>query len=176
MARRRVFSRAHRPRKSYEWETLSFQKTNHDLAINTASLLTTVGAAVEDADQTLVRTRGKVTGLLNAGSASEDCIVAIGIAVLESRAIAAGVASLPRPGSDRNSDAFVYVDYLSVSSGAEAAVVPDFLMDTLSIDSKAMRKLSQELSVVVIAETVQSSDQGGQIQIWGAIQLLAMKV
>ena len=174
--RRAAFRGARGRRRAYEWESLDIPLNSISTTAGTAQLLGTPGAAAEDADQTLVRTRGVIMAYADFSAVDQQVTIAVGIAVLESKSIAAGIASLPLPFTDRNSDAFVYVDYLCLSSGDQATsnhVEPSY--DRLKIDSKAMRKLSQEVAVVAIVEVVNGT-AGQTAQVFGCLQLLAMKV
>ena len=48
---------------------------------------------------------------------------------------------------------WIWQGALYVNSGAEAAVIPNFLSDSIVVDSKAMRKLKPGQSIAFVHET-----------------------
>ncbi len=106
---------------------------------------------------TIVRTRG-VVGVRPATGIETDVEItgAFGLAVVSDRAFAAGVASVPGPFTDASWDGwFVWHSFtyaLEASAGATPTAVLD-MANRLQVDSKAMRKISDEETIVLVAES-----------------------
>ncbi len=147
----------------YEWVATGGLVTALDLASTSAGLFT--GGIAIAGPGTLVRTRGRVMAQLDAAAVDERVVVAVGIGVFDNRAVAAGLASLPRPFTDRGSRVWMWVGMLIVSSGAEGAVVSDGLFNWADIDSKAMRKVKEETTVTAVAEVIDSVDATGTMDL-----------
>jgi len=166
--RRPGVGRASNPQ--YAWTTMG------DGGFNVAVPGKVIGATgvTSDAPNTLVRTRGTVGCVLNAGAAAEHVLVRFGLIKVSTDAFAAGAASVPGPGSDRDQD-WVWTGQLFLSSGEEAAVINEGLIRTLHVDSKAMRKFKVNEVYVFVAETLagEIQDQAGTIDFIYAIDCLA---
>ena len=99
---------------------------------------------------TIVRTRGEVSIFLAAG-ADVSVTGAFGIAVVTDRAFAAGVASLPDSVTDAGWNGwFVWRSFAQVVSFDDATGQRLFAFG-FQVDSKAMRKIGAEETMVVIA-------------------------
>jgi hypothetical protein len=87
--------------------------------------------------------------------ASEFIVGAFGMCVVSEDAFAAGAASIPGPFSDASSDLWMVHQYFAQSfqfaSGVGAGFNGSFGMQ-LDIDSKAMRKVTEEERLVVMVE------------------------
>ncbi len=151
-------------RTDYEWHRISDMGGAIDGAEGTKVLGVTTFSFGESG--TIVRLRGSVFVQLDSAAVDERVGVTIGIGVFDDTALAAGVASLPGPDVDRSSRSWMWLGTLWLSSGAEASVVPDDLMNQMVVDSKAMRKVKAEGSLAVIAQIAASVDQGGDVD-WG---------
>ena len=142
--------------------TLHGQALNLDLAegqVVAGDLALSIGESM-----TILRLRGHVFVQLNAGAAAERALVGVGIGLVSSTAFAAGVASLPSPVAEGGYP-WIWHGYFSVSSGQEAAITDQWLVDRREIDSKAMRKMRQDQSLVLVAEIADSVDQTGEVNI-----------
>ena len=121
---------------------------------------------------TLLRTRGRVMMSLDSGGLNEHVSVAIGIIVVSENAFDQGAPGVPSPVTDGQDD-WLWHDYMQVTSGEETAIFSDYLVDRISVDSKAMRKLRAGELLAVVAEVADSVDQGGNVTItYGFRQLL----
>ncbi len=102
---------------------------------------------------TIVRTRGNVSIKTNVATAL-TFVGAFGVGVVSNDAFAAGVASIPGPFSDADWHGwFVWrsFSYSQIESGTGANVWQNHL--NVEVDSKAMRRVSTNETVVLIAES-----------------------
>jgi len=127
--------------------------------------------AISQKDQTILRTRGQVYAQLDSGAVDERVMVAVGIAVVSDPAALAGVGAIPTPDTEGSYD-WLWHGFLSVSSGAEGAVVNDSQHDRLEIDSKAMRKIGSSDTLVFAAEICATVDQTGTVDLMYATRIL----
>ncbi len=135
--------------------------TGVDLTVGTKSALALFSTTFPG---TLTRTRGLVAGQLDAAAADSRVLVAIGLILADTRAVAAGAASMPGPASEGNAPWFWH-GFLWLSSGAEAAVNQNSLFHRLEIDSKAMRKMKESQTVAAVIEVCDVVDQGGTFDV-----------
>jgi len=170
---------AHRRRQSSFQKVIDHKEWNAQLSGNIDALDLAVGAeAVGDVGLafleplTILRTRGRVICQLDAAAADERATVAVGLILVGDEAFSAGVGALPKP-FEQGGALWLWFDYLQVTSLSEGAAVPtDFLVDRVVIDSKAMRKVRSNDSLVFMAEIVESTDAGGSLDIDYAARLL----
>ncbi len=111
---------------------------------------------------TITRIRGQIGVTLDTGGAGESALILCGLMVLNGDAFTAGGAPEIFTGSDDEAS-WVWQGAIYVSSGAEAAVVPDALSAQMVVDSKAMRKVKpgQVLAFVHHSPAELATDQGG---------------
>jgi len=140
-----------------------------DLAVGAALLGT--GSFDVLAASTVMRMHGLVSVELDAAAVNERILVAYGAIKVSDDAIAAGVASVPKPNTDGGAEWIVH-GHLFVSSGQQGAVVNEFLVDRDRFDSKAMRKVKSSDSIAFVFEVCESSDQGGTADIQYGARLL----
>ena len=151
-----------------EWEASFLNETAMDLAIGTVVAFALFS---NDRSETLLRTRGEIFVQLDAAAVAEDYTIAVGICIASARAVAAGAASLPRPGTD-GAYPWIWHGFLIGSSGREAAINNNTLFARLTVDSKAMRKMKETEDVVLVFEMVESTDQTGQVRLMGGFRAL----
>ncbi len=102
---------------------------------------------------TIVRTRGFVCIKPNSVAADAEIIGAVGMGIVSSEALTAGIASMPEPFTDADWGgwalwrAFSYDFEFSDASGF------NFPGWNFELDSKAMRKMGPNEALVVIAES-----------------------
>jgi len=156
-------------RADYEWSQIGSQITAVDLAVGTKAL----GTASSEANlaQTIMRLRGQVFAQLDATAVDERVIIACGLGIVSADAVAAGAGSVPGPSSDADWS-WMWHGFLTMSSGAEAAVVGEMLFDRREVDSKAMRRVKPNESLVFVTEVVQSIDQGGTFDLLYGVRVL----
>ena len=134
-------------------------------SITTSSSTVATGAFTIALDGiTLIRTRGELLLIQkSANVAGAGFSGAFGIAVANSAAITAGVASLPTPITEEAWDGWLYHRYFTMASGGvvdggaaqdELAVIGMNLR--LEVDSKAMRKLEVDQGVYAVLEVIEA--------------------
>ncbi len=102
---------------------------------------------------TIVRTRGEVSYRLNASNADVSISGAYGLAVVTDRAFAAGVASIPGPFTDATWDGWFVWRSFSMSFDSIDQTGVFFKDRTQEVDSKAMRKVNDDETIVLVAES-----------------------
>ena len=124
-----------------------------------------IGLAVQT-EATIVRIRGYAAAYLTASDAVAGGFeYAVGIGVVTDAAFSVGTTALPTPLTEEDWDGWMYHRYGSVRSitatiadGVNSATV----VDRWEIDSKAMRKLTPEMTmfgIIQYTETVNASVQ-----------------
>ncbi len=106
------------------------------------------------AKPTVVRTRGEVAIRPPSATITDLQVVgAFGVAIVSDRAFAAGAASIPGPFTDAGWDGwFVWGSFHYVQEQADATGI--YLnFHTQIVDSKAMRKVTDDETVVFMAES-----------------------
>ena len=105
---------------------------------------------------TVVRTRGQISAFSSTRSADTEVVGAFGICIVTDEAFAAGAASIPGPWTNSGSDRwFVWepIGYLfEVTTDVGRLVFP-----SREFDSKAMRKVGANETVVVMYESQASA-------------------
>jgi len=122
---------------------------------NVASTGATLLAFVSFEEQTtVVRTRGQVSVRLQAFGVDLDIIGAFGMGVVSTEAFLAGVASIPEPFTDADWGGwFVWRSFSYHLEFNDVTGIESFLWD-FEVDSKAMRKISPNETIVIIAESL----------------------
>ena len=114
-----------------------------------AVLGTSFVVGTDEAGETLVRTRGSgLAFLTSATNAGDGYFGAFGIGLASAPAITAGIASLPTPITESDSDNWVYHQFFQLfaphtidgTASTDTADGPSWIR--FEIDSKAMRKVS----------------------------------
>jgi len=141
-------------------------------AITTSVSQLAIGGAVVLAEgTTLVRTRGEFLAYLETTPGTAVGFHgAFGIAVASSPAFTAGIASLPTPLDEESWDGWLYHKYFGIFSGegiaaATAAtqrnqVNPICAGVRFDVDSKAMRKLSVDMTIYAAVQVVRLGASG----------------
>ena len=107
---------------------------------------------------TLVRTRGLFTFLLTAAAAAGDGYVgAFGIGIASLAAVIAGIGSVPTPLAEQNSENWLYWTVISAHAGVVGGVVDvgPAQSQRIEVDSKAMRKFTEEQAMYAVFEVVE---------------------
>ena len=116
---------------------------------------------------TIVRTRGQVSIRPNSLAADAAIIGAIGMGIVSAEAVAIGVTAIPEPFTDGDwpgwfvwrSFSFLYEFQDATGTGIQTI---DF-----EVDSKAMRKIGQNETIVFVAES-----QAGAFQVSSPVRML----
>ena len=153
MARRRAPAARRGGEKIVNYTWSSFSQIKLTLAANTKVLL---GFFFLETgfEETLVRVRGTMTVVTDQAAAVEEQIGAFGMIRVTDRAIAAGAASIPGPGTDADDDGwFVWVPFAQLSGSA--ALGPG---EPIMIDSKAQRIVREGQQLAVMVENLSATD------------------
>ncbi len=117
---------------------------------------------------TVVRTRGEVSIRPAVGAAADVGIVgAYGLAVVSTDAFAAGVASIPQPFQDADWGGWFVWRSFSINFEFVSAIGQGLSQHNQEVDSKAMRKVDTNETIVLIAES-----QAGAFDISMPLRLL----
>ncbi len=158
--------------RSKEWETVCLASSPLDLAIGTVlvfELFRVLSA------ETLLRTRGQIMASFDSSAVNEAATIAAGIAFVSTRALLAGAASVPRPSSEGGYPWLWHgwFDVSSVPSVGGASISGEGLVQRLMVDSKAMRKVKEDESMILAFEMCDSVDLGGNVVFSGGFRALA---
>ena len=135
------------------------------ITASSAVLATTAVAFLFDGD-TIVRTRGELNIFLSIAAGQGDGFHgAFGIGVASTAAVTAGIASVPTPLTEEDWNGWIYHRYFGLFAGgplatATAADQQSQVNSTcaaarIEVDSKAMRKMSDAMSVYAAIEVVE---------------------
>ena len=108
---------------------------------------------------TVVRCRGSMWMRSDQIAASESPFGAVGMAVVTDQAVAAGVASVPTPISDKDSDSWIMHQYFAnglLFGDATGFASPSFTR--VDFDSKAMRKIPEGSTLSWMVENASAAD------------------
>jgi len=156
MARRstRVHTSSKSQRRQTFWIPAAPQRTTL-AAADTAGLTGQLNAAaLAFRPFTVVRTRGYFSIRSDQESTAENYGGAVGLAVVSDQAAAIGVTAIPTPIADQGSDLFFAYEYLDGRMGFITGVGFEGNVSTrLIVDSKAMRKVDNDQTIVLTAET-----------------------
>jgi len=155
------FHRGHGARKGTDWSASAVQLTFVTLGAQSASLLEIFVPIA--GGETLVRVRGRIAYGTDQEAVDEVYLGAFGMAVVSEQAASVGITAVPHPATDAAWDGWLYHTYLQgqvrvIGTAGNA----DFnAVQTIEIDSKAMRKVGEDDRLVVVAENMGSA--GGMI-------------
>ncbi len=135
-------------RADYSWSHAGDEENGQDLGANTGVFASSALAITVPG--TIVRIRGKIAAQLDAGAADERAMILVGLTVVRSDYFASGTAPELFSGAPADEGSWLWQGQLFVSSGSEGAVVNDFLVDRIEIDTKAMRKVKSGDSLVLV--------------------------
>jgi len=123
-----------------------------DLTVVTPLFSTVIAESVieEFPTPTLVRTRGGLSAWTDTSSSPGGFgTVVVGIMQVQTAAVTG--SAVPAPGSDPSSD-WLWWDTLHVGASAADVIGEDITVDRLKVDSKAMRKLKNNMTVIIVAQ------------------------
>ena len=152
MARGRAV-RGRTQRRKMQWLFLDFGITQHSAA--SAILIASLNAAALALRPfTIVRSHIALFQMSDQGIASEVQSLAFGLTIVSDQAVAAGVASVPAPAANQESDWLLHQWMLSNATDFTDSTVPGIQFQS---DSKAMRKVDVGSDLVVVSESVTAS-------------------
>ncbi len=154
------------PKRRTHWTELAGAS---NIVSSGSTLLASQAAGHEG--ETLVRTRGLfMATLLTASAAGDGFFGAIGIAKVTTAAATAGVGSMPTPITEAGWDGWLLHRYFGV---AQALVNQGGgAIHRLELDSKAMRKVNDDESIVMIAEFIETGT--ASVDVTGRVRILSM--
>ncbi len=106
---------------------------------------------------TIVRTRGMVSFRLSSFAADLAIVGAVGVGVVSDRAFAAGAASIPGPFTDASWGGWLAWRSFAFNFDVTTDVGRLLASWTLEMDSKAMRKIAIDETIVLMAESQQGA-------------------
>jgi len=120
-----------------------------------------IGSAIVPTEEgmTIVRIRGDmVIGLTLATGAVDGFTGAVGIGVTTAVAVTGGIGSVPTPITEQDWDGWMWHQFIQVFGPVASStdIAPAVTSQRVSIDTKAMRKLPDEMIVYAALELVES--------------------
>ncbi len=137
-------------RTDYEWGGFFNQN-----AVTASSKVIGANSISFAQSQTLTRLRGNVLVSLDGPSDGDGSVVAVGLILVTTDALAAGAASVPGPSSDADAS-WIWHAFLPVH--VQAAIAGEEFVARAVIDSKAMRRIKGgNESLVWVIENIVTS-------------------
>ena len=124
---------------------------------------------VADEAETLLRTRGRIRATLDAAAIDESFVLAVGLAVVSSKSATIGVTAIPAPVTDGS---YPWLWHGFLLGNSFSGVNSTATTDILEVDSKAMRKVKEDESVVLAFEMCASDNSGGVVNILAGLRSL----
>ncbi len=108
---------------------------------------------------TIIRIRGVLGIAQSQVAADQEQCGAIGVVPVQLRAAAAGVGSMPRPGTDPLADFMLYQQFCQKSEFIDASGVETKSAQLYTLDSKSMRRIDQpaEMSLAFLVENLSAT-------------------
>ena len=164
--RRSTFRGRSRSRRTTDW---ALGPIDRDGSLgSTGVALWSQGITVTAGKLTVVRIRGMaMVQLLTADAVGSGMHGAVGIGLATSAAFAAGVASLPSPLTEISWDGWIWhniFDVRAITGTRADGVNSNGARQLMEIDSKAMRKFDDSMTIFGIWETVESTNATIEMQ------------
>jgi len=140
-----------------------------NVAATSVVLNVMVAAELAKRPFTVVRTHLALRILSDQSGASEEQLAAVGLCIVSDQAAAVGVAAVPTPVTDAESDLWFVHQWMHASFLFGSGI--GFSGDdgqAYTVDSRAMRKLEEDSQILVVAES-QSPSDGTRIMCAGRI-------
>ena len=150
-------------RTDYQWTNFGDATQGADLGVDATFGPTALTINIPG---TVTRIRGKIGVVLDTGGVDESAIILCGIMIAPSDVVIAGsTPELFTTGVDEAS--WIWQGALYVNSGGEAAVITEFLSDSIDVDTKAMRRVKPNEDIVFVhqAPAALANDQAGTYDI-----------
>ncbi len=160
-------------RSDYEWSHFGDVENTQDLA--TVAKFGSTGLLFQSTS-TINRIRGRVGVVLDTGGIGEATMILCGMFVATSELVVAG--SAPELGNNGVDEAsWIWQGSLYLNSGAEAAVITEFLSMSIEVDTKAMRKVKANEELVFVHESPASltTDQAGTYDLTYSMHVLSSR-
>ena len=159
MARRRGSFQGRAKPRATSWEEGTGGVTPTNFSGSVSAFIGAAAASLEDGI-TVVRIRGYVRAILTAVAGANDGFAgAFAIGLATTAAVAAGIASLPTPITEQDYENWLYWRVFSLQSAtatiADGVNAVGVAFD-YEIDSRAMRKFDQRMSLYAIMEVTEN--------------------
>jgi len=129
------------------WTGITFNET----AVGTTQAIMGAISIAASTAQTVLRMRGVVLIKGTPDALADDDTVGLGIGIFSTDAVAVGGVSLPEPLGDANTD-WLWHQYVPLLAGQAALLGQDIgSIVRVEIDSKAMRRMKANQSLVLMA-------------------------
>jgi len=122
---------------------------------------------------TIVRTRGEFVGALTSAVAAQNGFIgAIGVGLVTTAAFSIGITAIPGPIDEAGWDGWLYHRFFSIMAAAPidggAAADGDLIHPTtaalrVEVDSKAMRKFDEDMTLMAAAQVVEIGTATAQL-------------
>ena len=154
MPRRSGFTRTSGARRLTNWGLGPGGTAAAALASSSAQIL---GGSIQFADAgTVVRIRGQFDAFLNSSTSAGDGFQgAVGIGIATLAAFTAGIGSLPTPITEAAWDGWMWHQFFGIHEGGPDEGQSNTGEYHVAIDSKAMRKVSDEIVIYAAIEVVE---------------------
>ncbi len=110
------------------------------------------------APDTIIRLRGMLQVASDQSGANEEPFGAFGIAVVSEQAFAIGVTAVPTPYTDADSDLWMMHGYFAAPIRFNDATGFGNISQRVDFDSKAMRKLNEDETLIIVLENASATD------------------
>jgi len=135
----------------YTWGGSTFQFVTVNATQQFAAIL------VSGTSSTMFRARGELTANMDVAAADDGMVLGCGLIVLDDAVVAAGATAMPSPATDLNANwwwhSFIGLRALATSNEGLAGGASGRIL----IDTKAMRKVKQNESIVLVVDAVLTS-------------------
>jgi len=132
-------------RTDYTWQGVTFGATLA-AAGNVTQVITT-----PQASSTVMRLRGELVASIDGPVDNDKVAINCGIIVVTEEQVAGGASTMPSPAGDLDAE-WIWHGFLLLLSQAVVATAQLTQAARLTIDSKAMRRIKQTQSVILIVE------------------------
>ncbi len=154
---RRQIQRAFRTgsKRQTDWAFGFFTSAFIAIPANSKVLLSSIPSStlLTFAPSTIIRTRGMVSVITDTGSATEQQIGSVGLALVSDIARAAGAASIPGPSQEATWDGwFVHQFFAQKFAFGTGVAFNSNAANNMTIDSKAMRKFETDQALVLMVQ------------------------
>ncbi len=138
-------------RVDYEWSGNDAFGGQINSDATTAFTIVTMGFA-----GTLMRCRGRIRASLNGPVDGDKTVVACGLIIVTEEQLASGPSAMPDPATDLDAE-WIWYGSLLLMCQEIVDTASGQVVDTLEIDTKAMRKFKSSQSIVLIERNVDVS-------------------
>ena len=142
------------------------------VSVTTTQQVVTVLSLFTDFPETLLRSRGSLLIQATPDAADENDILGIGLIVVNEAASSAGGVSVPGPLNDIDAD-WLWHQGIAFDSRVATSYTGDHigLNKRVEIDSKAMRRVARDQTIVLVAEA--ATGEFVSLRLTGFLRMLA---